>query len=280
MEKKFCECELVCLQPNLKYYVFFNGDLIEATPISTTYKKDGEDENGMELYVVETSFDSSAGIFSVFGFDQVYDSKADFERGNKTESVLSVGFIPGMKCRQHLITCLLGRKSHDLSYWVVDPNDTELFVKKELSMDSFWVSYHDGKTKWHNAALPTGDYFPTRQDAIDWSSYILKKDDGTSEKIIGKNALLKLDADQKELLDQFLALKKKLEDNKVFMWTDLCCRLFAVNTRNVENYALTFENLEDAGYEECDGWNSRFEISNIEGFGDDNDFYIKRKSAE
>lgn len=280
MEKRLSECALVCLQPNLKYYVFFNGDLIEANPISSTYQKDGEDENGVALYSVETQFMFNGDVFSVYGFDQVYDSREAFERGDATESVLSVGFYPGMRYQNNLIYYLLGSKFCTLNYWVVDQSDKELLVEKELSMNRFWVSYNGGRLEWKNDAVPTGDYFPSRQDAIDWSSYVLKKDDGTSEKIVGKNALLRLDPDQQELVNQFLAIQKQLEDNGVCLLANTCDSLFAINTRNVANYTLSLDDLTEEGCEECNVWNDRFEISSIDEWSDDHQLYIKRKLAE
>lgn len=273
--KKFKQNELAYLMPRNFYFVYFMGKLIVGRPIKVTFTKsicaDGE-----SMYDIETEFESNSGYFSVHGFEQVFSNKDDFENRVNAE-VFPIAFDNTIQSSKEKLCCkLLGYKFESLSYWVLDrSNEKDLFVEKTLPMNKFWYDYTT--MEWKSDELPTCDFFPTRESAISWSAYNIALADGTEKRVVGKNALLLLDEDQRSLVDQFVDIMKKMKEHKIVIQTDICDNIYAYNVRNIEAVETTYDNLSDDNYERCDGWNNKFKIGTILEYGDDNDIWIKRK---
>ena len=278
--KEFKQSELTVLSKNKTFFVPFMGELTESKPVKTNFKKTGVTEWGESLYDVETEFANGACHFYVNGFDKVYSSKSDFENGCPTKAREQFSFediagAPGTKLCWHL----LGYKFNTLKYWVVDnSSNSDQFVEKELPMNNFWYDYENDK--WGNDDMPTCDYYTSRENAISWSSYNLNLADGTSKEVIGHNKLLKLDEDQKELVEKFKSIIQQLKDADVVIQTNLCDTIFAYNKRNVAEIETCYENIADDGYELCDGWNKIFEIATVIECSEDFDVWIKRKEEK
>lgn len=279
--KTFNQNQLVCLLNLSVYFVYYKGKLIETHPLRTKYTKVGEDENGIALYDIKTVFviQPTDEYFSVSGFDQIYESKKDFEENKPISRFQSISFDLSSGTGIKLCFALLGYNFSTMKYWVADDKkETAPFVEKTLPMDIFFYDYKTDK--WSNDCVPETDYYPTRETALSWNTYDVALKDGTIKQVLGRNKLLKLDEDQRELVGQFLGIMKKLKENKIVIQTDICNDIYAYNARNVEDIDTTYDNRTEDGYEKCDGWDKKFWIGTIDEYGDDNDVWIKRKEAE
>ena len=279
MDKLFNEKHLARLIQASRYFVYFMGKLIECHLVKTVYTKAGVDENGASLYTVETTFESCGGHFSVLGFSQVYDSIEDFEANKPTQSIQPISFLAAEDTGEKLCFKLLGYDFLTMKYWIVDnKQESDPFIARELPMDKFCYDYE--KSEWENEALPKTDYYPTRNDALNWNRYKVALADGTSKETIGKNRLLVLDEDQKELVNELVSIMSKLKESGVEIQTCLNDNIYAINTRNIDSLEITYDNMSEEGFEACDGWDNRFKIGTIAEWCDDNIVWIKRKEAE
>ena len=101
----------------------------------------------------------------------------------------------------------------------------------------------------------------------------------------GVNKLISLDDDQREPVKQFEDICKKMEENDLALIADYNS-LAVFNMRKVKSYVLDYnstpENVDNPeDYERADRHSKAFKVnSSIEWWGDDNDLFIWRKSAE
>lgn len=276
--KNFNLNELAYLKPKEVYYVYSTGKLMEGRPTKVTFTKSFyADTNGksMPMYDIVTEFESNGNHFSVHGFDQVYNTKHDFEKGVPTNDPIHITFNTE-NSGERLCWRLLGYKFKNLKYWVYNAiNEDDQFVQKELPMDNFWYDYKTGQWSCNN--FPTCDFFPTRNSAVSWNTYNMTFVDGTQKRVVGENALLVLDKDQQKLVEKFIDIMEELKEHDIAIQTDICDNIYAYNTRNVECLKTSYDDLSYDGYEVSDGWNERFKIGNIREYSDDNNVWIKRK---
>lgn len=215
--------------------MYFQGALIECHPVKATFNMCETADVNDTMYTIRTEFCSNGGYFEVDGFGQIYDSQEEFNKGVKTTMLIPICFNNKSKKKNSEMLCykLLGYTFSDLKYWIDDKSkEHDPFVEKTLPMKKFWLDYNT--LQWHNDAVPKCDYYPTRNDAINWGEYKLNHADGTSKKIVGKNKLIQLDEEQKKLVNDFVQLMDKMKENGILLQMDMECNLYAYNVKNIK----------------------------------------------
>lgn len=281
--KEFDTMNLIILGTVANCFVWFDGKLIEATPVKTSFNKvSGGD--GIPKYEVTTLFKNGDEWFEVAGYDKIYDTIHDFEAGNPTDNLIGVCLTKNHKTVGKnaivLSQMVLGYQYRGLlKYWVKDESNIgeDAFIEKELNVDCF--SYDYEKNEWWCPAI-TEEHYPTRANALSWESYNIVDEDGTTKEVTGINKLISLEPDQQELVNQLADLLKKIQDNRIMLMTYLDDNIYAYNRRNVEDLSATYDPLREDGYEVADYRNEKFRVAKISEYSDDIEVWAKRKEAE
>lgn len=83
---------------------------------------------------------------------------------------------------------------------------------------------------------------------------------------------------QKELVEQFEQLCKKMDDEGILLASNCCEAFRAYNVKDCADYEFYFTNEASEDFEQCDRDCGQYvNVHNIYESGDDFELYIKRK---
>lgn len=139
------------------------------------------------------------------------------------------------------------------------------------------VVYDYEQRKWLLQGIPQTNIFRTKQECLSYNEYEIVDEEGTRT-IKGCNALLQLTDKQKELVEQFEQLCKKMDDEGILLASNCCEAFRAYNVKDCADYEFYFTNEASEDFEQCDRDCGRYvNVHNIYESGDDFELYIKRK---
>lgn len=271
---------------NQTIYIMNDDKLIETKLVKMLYTVD---ENGMiNSQLVVT--DNKGVKFVVDGkqFGHVYYSKEDFENGryayqhmNDTRYDMNEDvYFENLDNRK--ISC----QNLCLKYWHMVNGEPKQEVVK---VDKFEYRYteHDGELCIADSLIPKDAYYANRNECLSYNDWIDVDKNGKQTKHVGVNKLIKLDDDQKKLVEKFKDVIAELEKNGVAVVGDTCEGMQFFNTRKIENWAIDWDDtLENTNIPEDDRQNYKLadrygacEIAEslFPQWGDDADLYVKPK---
>lgn len=257
-----------------KGYAFIHGKLEEVKLIRTTYEL-YEDEHAYADETIVLRPNGETYKVGQMQFEQLYASPEDYEKHvplSQHAFDMNDAYVVGR---------LFGNHRHsDKDYYVFTDGKAH---KKTISLYYLAFDYEanelvlDGKSR-----IPEDvETYRSSQEAYDFNIYKVVDETGKETERIGCNRLLFLDDDQKELIQEFNALIKKIKDNGIFLVMDCCDDLRAFNVRNVADYEMAYDEneLPDDGrkWEECLRYAEPNQVdASIADWSEDHTIYITR----
>lgn len=139
------------------------------------------------------------------------------------------------------------------------------------------VVYDYEQRKWLLQGIPQTNIFRTKEECLSFNEYEIVDEEGTRT-IKGCKALLQLTDKQKELVEQFEQLCKKMDDEGILLASNCCEAFRAYNVKDCADYEFYFTNEASEDFEQCDRDCGQYvNVHNIYESGDDFELYIKRK---
>lgn len=157
-------------------------------------------------------------------------------------------------------------------------------TEHELKCQSLYFDYQTNT--WHTSEIPSNiPIYKTKEKACSYSIYEVVNENGEVSERVGINRLLRLDEDQKKLINRLEDLLKELKEHDVYLLADTGDNYMAYNKRNVEDINLSYNDYpdlsgdkDDTGYEEADRYGKSFIINaSIPQWSEDYNMFVKRK---
>lgn len=263
-------------------FVMTDRKLQEVKWLRTEFKYDHKEGEFM-FFTARTTFQKPDGTTGVLdNYDRAFDCVEKYENGVPAETSYKTLGTPN--CDDALRDIVRGvKRMANKEYWVFDMT-YHVPVQYELELDKFYFDYSDNR--FHTDEFPNDcEIYDTKEECLSYNTYKVVEKEGSEYEREGVNKLIMLDDDQRELVQQFEEICKKMKEHDLVLIADYDS-LSAFNLRKVQNYALDYNSTPDVDfgnpedYEKADRYGKVFTInSSIEWWGDDNDLFILRKSV-
>lgn len=234
------------------------AQLLQVLLVETVFERDSKSSENVHARTYAKVVDSDK-IVEIDECD-VYKSRLDFEHDNHAESRICNPFKK--------LTELF---ASDV-FWTFQNGCP---VKQNVQ-DIRVVRYDYSKYEFASDEFPEHVY-KTKEECLSYNEYEFVDEEGTRT-IKGCNKLLQLTDKQKELVEQFEQLCKKMADEGILLASNCCEAFRAYNVRDCQDYEFYFTNEASEDFEQCDRDCGRYvNAQNIYESGDDFELYIKRK---
>lgn len=277
--------ELVSLS-NRSGYVFLDGKLQQCKYIRTQYRFVKQDADTKERYYSHDHIVQlpNGDLYSPED-TEIFDTVEDYELNNpaKTSFKDARYAICDFCHKAGLYKRCKGAENIEF-YTFYDGAP----IHHRHNLTKFSWEYSDGETHLDEWKLQDNDIFPTdtpiyndRDEAFQFNTYTVKNEDGTEEQRDGVCKLLMLDPDQRELLNQFEDIAKRLKKAGVMLTGNFCENYSAFNTRNVADITLmdSYSTSDAKNWEQGERCHMAFDVNlDLAIWSEDCDVYIKRKT--
>lgn len=213
--------------------------------------------------------------------NEIFDTIEDYENGKIAETHMNdnVRFVVDVSRRVGLYS----RSKEETILFYTFENGAPVEHNEELRCFNF--VYDGDKTVEKCEIFPEGQQiYANREEALSFNSYTIVHKNGKKEVRDGVNKLLILDPDQRELLDQFIEIAKKLQESGVMLEGDFCEQYSAYNTRHVAEITLDDSygiDRESFGWECAERGHRAFDVKlPIPIWSDECKVYIKRNKED
>lgn len=266
-------------------FVMIDRKLQEVKWLRTDFKYDHKEDDVL-FYIAHTTFQKPDGTTGMlYNYDKAFDSVEKYEKGISAETSYKTLFI--RKNDGDVIRDVTHdvKRSLNPKYWVFNKS-YQVPVQYELEFEKFYFDYSDNR--FHTDEFPKDlEIYDTKEEALSYNTYKVVNEDGSEYEREGVNKLLFLDDDQRELLNQFEVLCKKMNDADMLLISDSCEDMSVFNLRHIKNYALDYAKVPDVmdgnseDYERADRYGMSFKVNHyIQWWGDDSSLFILRKPTE
>lgn len=265
-------------------YVFQNGKLQQVKWLRTDFKYDHREGEYMFYHATTTyqlpdgSLDKLQEVYG--GYDNAYDTIEGYEKGESAETTYMTCCHPSERHYRtsddviHDIINDRGLLNNTVVFWEWD-EDCHCPRSQKLELDKFCYDYT--KRRFCSDELSSGKLYNTEEEALSFNSYVIVDENGNKTTRDGINKLLMLDDDQKELIKQFCDIVKKIDASGIELIGDYDS-LQAFNVRKIKDFAIDCEEQDDEEWQKAKRYDKAFELPvQIGIWGEDNDFYVKRK---
>lgn len=237
-----------------------NGQLLQVKLVETVFERDSKSSE--TVHAITSARVVNSGELITIDESEVYASRIDFEKGKH----LACNTCNPFKCLaasygsdvvwtfQH--GCPVSQKVSDIKV-----------VKYDYDYDRFTIT-----------ELPDREHiYQTKEECLSYNEYEIVDEEGTRT-IKGCNALIQLTDKQKELVEQFEQLCKKMADEGILLASNCCEAFRAYNVKDCADYGFYFTYEASEDFEQCDRDCGQYvNARNIYERGDDFELYIKRK---
>lgn len=237
-----------------------NGQLLQVQLVETVFERDSKSSE--TVYATTSAKVVNSGELITIDETEVYASRLDFEKGKRLACSTNNPF-----------KCLAASYGSDV-FWTFQHGCP---VSQKVS-DIKVVKYDYDYDRFTSTELPDREHiYPTKEECLSYNEYEIVDEEGTRT-IKGCNALLQLTDKQKELVEQFEQLCKKMDDEGILLASNCCEAFRAYNVKDCADYEFYFTNEASEDFEQCDRDCGRYvNAQNIYESGDDFELYIKRK---
>lgn len=234
--------------------------LIQVQLVETVFERDSKSSE--TVHAITSAKVVTGDEIIVIDESEVYASRLDFERGKHLACSTCNPF-------KHLAASV----ASDV-FWTFQHGCP---VSQKVS-DIKVVKYDYEYDRFTCDEIPDREHiYQTKEECLSYNEYKIVDENG-SRTIKGCNALLQLTDKQKELVEQFEQLCKKMADEGILLASNCCEAFRAYNVRDCQDYEFYFTNEASEDFEQCDRDCGRYvNAHNIYESGDDFELYIKRK---
>lgn len=260
-------------------YVFQYDKLQHVKWLRTDFKYDHK-QDGFTFYRSVTTYKLPSGSLEKLEETYIaYDTIEGYEKCESAETTRMTCCVPSERHYGNSDDVVYdivqgkGLLSGIVAFWVW--NEFECCPEKcDLKLNNFYYDYT--KACFCSDELPKGRLYNTREEALSFNSYKVVDKYGNKTRRDGINKLLMLDDDQKELIQQFCDIVKKIDESGIELIGDYN-GLQAFNRRKVADIVIDFEEQDEKEWQKAKRYDKTFEVPvQIGIWGDDNDVYVKR----
>lgn len=242
-------------------YVFHDGKLQESKPLFTRIYGFEKEEGREATMQVEHTLLLPDGKEYVVTNDDVYKSKEDFSKQDKNDRLEVFKNVMLDDISRNLCSNTLHMQRRDCrEFWTFENGEP---VCHEIKLNNLRYDY--AEERWHDLDLLEYEgqtLYENRAEALSFNEYEIKRQDGTTEKVVGINKLVSLDDDQRGLISQLEQLMNQIRENDIYLHFN--CDggdLMAFNGRNIKRFTVDYGDYSDSEYEEVNVASDAFYVN-------------------
>lgn len=263
-------------RPNV--YMVVDGMLMEAELVKIDYTLLTSDT--AEAKATVSLPDGRRKWLPIRDWGKLFASIEDFEAGKP----LNVDTKYFCNIRSYRNCSVQPDKEGQLRWWYMKDGEPK---EQVITVDELTLNYK-GTLGWElpDDCVPHGRPYESREKCLSFNKYVSVDKSGEATFHVGKNMLVQLDDDQRDLIDDLCDTLKKIEEAGIILVVDTMECVQAFNARNIKNWDFGYDRScidddESEKYEEISRYAPEFSTKiPVSVWADDCTLWIKRKDSK